>query len=104
MLTTCNNCGKKITIQMRQFRMHKHHFCNRKCFFEYRNNHIEDFKSKRYDTSTQKKLKKLTILKDLYKAENEMRNECNKCNHLPVCKDELKNNLSGDCPYYEPES
>jgi len=30
-----------------------------------------------------------------------MRPECNNCNHYPVCKDELKNNLSGDCPYYE---
>ena len=32
-----------------------------------------------------------------------MREECKKCNHLPVCKDELKNNLTGECPYYEPE-
>ena len=32
-----------------------------------------------------------------------MREECSKCNHLPMCKDELKNNLSENCPYYEPE-
>ena len=32
-----------------------------------------------------------------------MREECKMCNHLPVCKDELKNDLTGICPYYEPE-
>jgi len=31
------------------------------------------------------------------------RPECEFCNHYPVCKDELKNNLFEDCPYYEPE-
>ena len=30
------------------------------------------------------------------------REECQKCNHYPVCKDELKCNLSEDYPYYEP--
>ena len=31
------------------------------------------------------------------------RPECKFCNHYPVCKDELKTNLSEDCPYFEPE-
>lgn len=31
------------------------------------------------------------------------RQECCLCNHSPVCKDSLKTNLDGDCPYYEPE-
>ena len=31
----------------------------------------------------------------------EERNECKKCNHYPVCKDELKNNLEEICPYCE---
>ena len=29
--------------------------------------------------------------------------ECKQCNHLPVCKEELKTNLNGICPYYEGE-
>ena len=29
------------------------------------------------------------------------RPECKHCNHSPVCKDELKQNLEGECPYYE---
>jgi len=29
------------------------------------------------------------------------RPECRKCNHYPVCKDELKQNLTEMCPYYE---
>jgi len=32
-----------------------------------------------------------------------IRPECKKCNHLPVCKDSLKHNLTGECPYYEPK-
>lgn len=32
-----------------------------------------------------------------------MREECKECNHLPVCKEEQKNILTGICPYYEPE-
>ena len=31
------------------------------------------------------------------------RPECKRCNHMPVCKDELKNNLSETCPYFESE-
>uniref|UniRef100_A0A6M3JFU1 Uncharacterized protein n=1 Tax=viral metagenome TaxID=1070528 RepID=A0A6M3JFU1_9ZZZZ len=32
-----------------------------------------------------------------------MRKECETCIHLPVCKDELKNNETELCPYYEIE-
>ena len=32
-----------------------------------------------------------------------MRKECSECNHLPVCKESLKNNLSETCPYHEPD-
>ena len=32
-----------------------------------------------------------------------MRKECEMCIHLPVCKDELKNNETELCPYYEIE-
>jgi len=32
-----------------------------------------------------------------------IRPECNTCNHYPVCKDSLKQELSGECPYYEGE-
>lgn len=31
----------------------------------------------------------------------EIRKECEGCNHSPVCKDNLKQNLSESCPYYE---
>ena len=30
-----------------------------------------------------------------------LRPECEKCNHLPVCKDELKQNREGYCPFFE---
>jgi len=39
-------------------------------------------------------------IKEEYKIK--IREECFDCNHLPVCKEELKRNLSGECPYYEP--
>lgn len=41
----------------------------------------------------------ISITKDPVKV----REECKHCNHFPICKDILKNNLSGECPYYEPE-
>ena len=31
-----------------------------------------------------------------------MRIECKECNHVVVCRDDLKNNLEGLCPFYEP--
>jgi len=31
------------------------------------------------------------------------RKECEKCNHFPVCKWDLKTNLDGLCPFYEEE-
>ena len=30
------------------------------------------------------------------------RPECKRCNHWPICKTELKQNLDEDCPYFEP--
>jgi hypothetical protein len=32
-----------------------------------------------------------------------IRPECKRCNHFPVCKDELKMNLWETCPYFESE-
>ena len=40
-----------------------------------------------------------TARRTLESCEN--RPECKHCNHSPVCKDELKQNLEGECPYYE---
>ena len=33
----------------------------------------------------------------------EIRPECKSCNHLPVCADGFKMNISESCPYYESE-
>ena len=30
------------------------------------------------------------------------RPECKRCNHWPVCKQELKQETDGECPYFEP--
>ena len=40
-------------------------------------------------------------MKKLSEANCNNRPECKHCNHSPVCKDELKQNLEGECPYYE---
>jgi hypothetical protein len=44
------------------------------------------------------------VMEEQEREEPEIRLECHQCNHLPVCKDELKSNLTEDCPYYEPEN
>jgi len=31
------------------------------------------------------------------------REECKECNHYPVCRKDLRENLTEDCPYYEHE-
>ena len=39
------------------------------------------------------------------KKEPRLRPECASCNHVCVCREELKTLLTGECPYYEmPES
>jgi hypothetical protein len=35
---------------------------------------------------------------------SEHRPECEHCNHVAVCKEELKTNTIGCCPHYENES
>ena len=40
-------------------------------------------------------------MKKLSETNCNNRPECKHCNHSPVCKDELKQNLEGECPYYE---
>ena len=30
------------------------------------------------------------------------RRECKDCNHVVVCREDLKTNLEGLCPFYEP--
>ena len=36
------------------------------------------------------------------KSSGSTRRECQRCNHWPICKTELKQNLEGECPYFEP--
>ncbi len=31
------------------------------------------------------------------------RKECKECNHVPVCREDLKQNTQGTCPFYEPD-
>jgi hypothetical protein len=37
-------------------------------------------------------------------AVREQRPECSACNHLPVCRDDLRQNIGGTCPHYAPEA
>jgi len=58
MLTKCDYCGKKITKPPRDS-VHKHAFCNMKCYSAYRVEHPEEYVFKRkYNKDTMNKLLK----------------------------------------------
>jgi len=58
MLTNCSNCKKRISIHGKKREKWKHHFCDRKCYTEYRHKHPEQYGShiKKYNWSLQQKL------------------------------------------------
>ena len=63
MRTKCDNCGKSIRVQNKNW---KHHFCDRKCYFEYRQNHKDKFiQCKKQDKSQLSKLKQWAKLHQL---------------------------------------
>jgi len=62
MRVKCDTCGKNISKEPCEVKRFKHHFCNKKCYIEYRIKHPNKNKGKR-DMGPQRKLRKFAELR-----------------------------------------